>query len=194
MVERFATSSPFFLTSSSSYLGSADDSTLFHLEKINAAVKSDKTKAKHLSAATMRELNKHFRKGIGIRVGPVAGVSGIKYQQSSWGANLAGGLITDWILSPALSLETGAIYTFREYREENIPVMQLNTLPGVDESLGKLANVDIGSHILQFPFNAKFYFPLFRQTEGIVSVGYTWLFYLRQYQEYVYHTSNNNWR
>ncbi len=192
LVERLEVRSPFSLTPNSFYLNLVDDSTLFHLEKINATVKREKTKGKHLSAATVRELNKHFSRGIGIRLGPVAGLSGIKYQQRPWAANLAGGLLADWILSPSLSLETGALYTFREYNREDALVRQFNKLPGVDESLGKLAKADISSRMLQFPVNAKLYFPLFRQTEGIVSGGYSWLLYLRQDLEYSYHMSNSS--
>ncbi len=164
------------------------DSTLRQVAEKEAG----KAHKKHLSATTARDLQKHFQRGLGIRLGPAVGLSGINYQPGPARMNTAGGLLADWVFSPALSLETGALYTVWDYGREETANSQPGSLPGVDESLGRLQKTDIGSQLVQFPFNMKLYVPLFRQTEGVISGGYAFLLYLRQDLEYSYALDNSS--
>ena len=94
--------------------------------------------------------------------------------------------MSDWILSPSLSIETGIVYAPRFYDRKESTMVELQNLPGVDESLGSLKEVDINSQVLQFPLNLKLYVPLSSRTEGVIGGGYSFLLYLRQYFEYGY--------
>ena len=147
---------------------------------------TEEAKEKHLTAAMARELKKHFQKGVGIRLGPAASLSAITYSPGPRVPSVGGGLMSDWILSPSLSMETGIIYAPRFYDWEGSTMMELQNLPGVDESLGSLKEVDITSQVVQFPLNLKLYIPLSSRTEGVLGGGYSFLLYLRQDLEYGY--------
>ncbi len=153
--------------------------------------KTDQPK-KRVSAATARALKKHNQRGIGLRLGPVAGLSGVYYSSRPPSVNVVGGLLADWVLSPALSVETGAVYAPREFDQK--ATAALRNLPGIDESLGQLEEVDIASQVIQFPLNLKLYLPLSGRTEGVVSTGYSFLLYLHQDLEYSYTPATDSQR
>ena len=98
-------------------------------KSMRAFYKSDGERKKshtQFSAKTVRELEKHYRKGMGIRLGPTLDLSKGFYDQGTGGIDIAGGLLGDFIVSPSLSVETGAkfIHRYYEMSEE-----ELNTNP-----------------------------------------------------------------
>ena len=60
-----------------------------------------------LSVKSIRDIEDHYQKGIGIRVGPTVELSKGIYSLGSGRLDVTGGVLADFILSPALSLETG---------------------------------------------------------------------------------------
>ena len=145
-------------------------------------VKGEATHA--LSAKTIRDIQKHYSKGIGIKIGPVAEPSRAVYAVGK-GSNTVGvGAMIDFILSPSISLETGVKYTHRFYEITNKNETTSIEFPGLDKSLGDLQRVDIDNRILDFPLNLKYRYPLTLKTQWVGAFGYSALLYLRQDFEY----------
>ena len=87
-------------------------------KSMRAVDKSDGERKKshtQFSAKTVRELEKHYRTGMGIRLGPTLDLSKGFYDQGTGGIDIAGGLLGDFIVSPSFSVETGAKFIHRYY-------------------------------------------------------------------------------
>ena len=137
-----------------------------------------------LSTKAIRDIQKHYSKGIGIKIGPVAELSHSNYSAGKGSNALSVGVMADFILSPSLSFETGAKYTHRFYDITDKSETSLLEFPDLDESLGELQQVDIDNYILEFPFNLKYRFPITLKTQWVGALGYSPLLYLRQDFEY----------
>ena len=59
-------------------------------------------------------------------------------------------------------------------------------LPGIDESLGELSNVDIDSWIYEMPVNIKYRYPISMKANWIAGLGYSTYLYTKQLIEYDY--------
>jgi len=70
---------------------------------------------KSLSAKSIRALEKHYSHGVGIKIGPTADIFLSRYSLGNGQPSISGGILTDFILSPALGLETGIKYSERFY-------------------------------------------------------------------------------
>ncbi|MBA4056871.1 MAG: hypothetical protein C0490_19310, partial [Marivirga sp.] len=90
------------------------------------------------------------------------------------------------IVSPSLSLETGAKYTHRFYEITNREALSNMQLPGVDDNLGPLVTADIDSWILEIPLSLKYRYPLSIKSHILLGAGYSSLMYTKQVFEY-YH-------
>lgn len=140
-----------------------------------------------LSPTTIKELEKHYQKGIGIRVGPVLELSTGLYQDGGGGKlNLTAGVLGDFILSPSLSLETGAKFVHRVREREISSAQELSDLPYVNEDLGTVTSADVDSWMFEFPLNLKYRYPLSMKKHWIAGIGYSPLLYTKQLFEYEY--------
>ncbi len=147
--------------------------------------------SRQLSTKTIRDLEKHYRNGIGIRVGPALEVSRGFYDVGNTRADLLFGVLADFVVSPSLSVETGAKYTHRFYEITNRDVLSRLQLPGVDTGLGPLANADVDSWMAEFPINVKYRYPLSIKTNLLAGVGYSSLMYTKQVFEYYYELTSD---
>ena len=143
-----------------------------------------------LSTKTLRDLQKHYHKGIGIHVGPTVEISRGIYDGGIPKIDIAGGVLGDFILSPFISIETGAKFSHRVYEisEEDLAS---RPLPDVDSTLGPLTYADVDSWLLEVPLNLKYRFPLTRKTNLIGGLGYSARLYTRQLFEYSYGIDGN---
>jgi hypothetical protein len=141
-----------------------------------------KSNEKELSAETLRALEKHYQRGIGIRVGPTFELSRGLYNGGTSKIDYTGGAIADLILSPSISIETGAKFSHRFYEtsEEDL----ISQLPNVDNTLGPLLNAEVDSWMLEVPINLKYHYPISRKTSWVGGLGYTSQIYTRQIFEY----------
>ena len=139
------------------------------------------------SAKTARELEKHYRHGIGIRLGPTLELSKGFYRHGAGKIDVTGGLLGDFILSPSLSLETGAKFIHRIYEisDDELPSAS-STLPDINEDLEPLTSAEIDSWIIEVPLNLKYRYPLSTTTHGLVGLGYSSQIYTKQSLEYSY--------
>ena len=143
-----------------------------------------------LSAETMRDLEKHYRKGIGIRLGPTVEISRGLYDAGTSKIDFAGGVLGDFIFSPSISIETGVKFSHRFYEVAEADLTG-RPLPNVDGTLGPLAYADVDSWIVEVPLNLKYRYPINMKTNWIAALGYSSLIYTRQVFEYDYTIDGN---
>jgi len=146
----------------------------------------DGVSSHQLSVKTMRNLEKHYRNGIGIRLGPALEISKGFYDVGSGKFDVLFGVLGDFILSPSLSVETGAKYTRRIYEISDKEALLDMSLPNVNPTLGPLVNADIDSWILEVPINLKYRYPLSMKAHLLAGIGYSSLMYMKQVFEYSY--------
>lgn len=146
----------------------------------------EKVSSRQLSVKTMRDLEKHYRNGIGIRLGPTLEISKGFYDVGNSKFDVLYGVLGDFIVSPSLSLETGAKYTHRFYEISDRIALSGIQLPNVDTNLGPLVNADIDSWMLEVPINLKYRYPLSMKTHLLTGIGYSSLMYTKQVLEYYY--------
>lgn len=139
-----------------------------------------------LSAETLRALEKHYRRGIGIHAGPVVDISTGFYPAGKGNLDVGGGALIELVLSPTVSLETGVKYMQRGYEIEDKVDLQNVALPSVDASLGDLEKAAIDSRMLEFPVNLKYRYSLSAKTHWVVSAGYAAILFVSQDFEYSY--------
>jgi hypothetical protein len=138
------------------------------------------------SAKTARELEKHYRNGIGIRLGPALEFSKGFYSEGAGGIDITGGLLGDFIVSPSLSLETGAKFIHRFYEIPEESLRKNLALPYINTDLGVVKQADIDSWMIEVPLNLKYRYPLAPKINAIAGLGYSSLIYTKQILEYSY--------
>jgi len=144
---------------------------------------------KDLSAHAIRDMERHYRPGIGITVGPTVELSKGFYPQAEGTINGSVGVLADLIVSPSLSVETGLKHVRRYYEVDEL---NETTLPDVDESLGEFEVAEIDTWAMEIPLNLKYRYPLNARTYWLAGLGYSSLFYYRQVFEYDYHLPQGN--
>ena len=139
-----------------------------------------------LSVSAMRAIEKHYQKGIGIRVGPTLELSKGIYAVGNGKIDIAGGLLAEFILSPSLSLETGGKFAHRTYQILSQADLSSAQLPQLDESLGTPQGADIDSWILEVPINLKYRHPISLRRHWLVGMGLSPMLFTKQILEYNY--------
>ncbi|MFZ1805916.1 MAG: hypothetical protein WAU36_01775, partial [Cyclobacteriaceae bacterium] len=77
-----------------------------------------------LSSKTIKEIKKHYQKGIGIKIGPSLLVSHGSFSPGDNRYNFGGAVLADFIVSPTLSLETGVNHTQRHNKISGSDIAQ----------------------------------------------------------------------
>ena len=152
-------------------------------------VVQDDVHEKQLSPKAIRELERHYNRGVGVRIGPTAEMSYGFYPQAEGGINVGLGVLADIILSPSLSLETGAKYARRYYQVESLNDAEL---PGVDQTLGEFNVAEIDTWAIEIPINLKYRSPITTKTHWLTGIGYSPVIYYKQVFEYEYFMPQNH--
>lgn len=139
-----------------------------------------------LSAKTVRDIQQHYQKGLGVRLGPALSLTHGSYDLGTGRYDLGIGLLTDLILSPSLSLETGVNYTLRHNRVQGAQLTSPGSFPGTDLSLGEVQNIDVESWIWEIPINLRYRYPISLQSNWLATVGYSNPIYSLQVLEHSY--------
>lgn len=133
-------------------------------------------KSKSISAKTIRNLNKHYRGGVGLRLAPQIDYSAGFYEIGSGSSAFGIGGLAELVLSPSLSLETGVKYNFRK-REVKSDFEALNLTDVNPQDLLQVHEIKISSHVIDIPFNLKYRYPVSMKSTLSGSVGYSFFFY-----------------
>lgn len=147
--------------------------------------------SKSLSTKTLRDMEDHYRKGIGIRLGPTLELGKTFYNNGDGDTGTGGGVLGDIILSPSLSVESGLKYAHRVYNISDEDDLSTRQLPGMDETLGTLKGIDIDSWFLEIPLTLKYRYPVSIKTHWLAGIGYASQIYLKQVLEYEYAVDGN---
>lgn len=158
--------------------------------EVTTAERSPSSQAK-LSVKALRDLEEHYQKGIGVRVGPVVEASRGFYHPGSGRLDLGVGAQADFVLSPSLSLETGGKFFHRFYELSDANKLSNEDWPGLDESLGVLKLADVDSWVLEIPVNLKYWYPVSPRRHWLAGVGYSAVLYTTQVLEYEYGMESN---
>lgn len=136
-----------------------------------------------VSLKQYKELEKHYQKGVGFKLGPTVesylGSYSVDDVTRSWGFGLLGQLV----LSPSWTVETGVIYHKRQYSADPEQSMDL-ILPAIDENFGELENTESTSFLLEIPVNLRYRVPINFKTDLVTSAGLSTLLYTKQQIEY----------
>ena len=106
-----------------------------------------------VSNKVRNQLEKHYFKGIGIEVGPQAGLGVSSTNVGSHFAPRVGASV-DWILSPRLSAETGAAYALYQYNAGPTPWGRGPNF--YDHYYGSPADVMGTNHLIATPVGIKY--------------------------------------
>jgi hypothetical protein len=149
----------------------------------------EQSTSQNLSSKTLRDLEGHYQKGIGIKVGPTMEISNGIYSYGKSQFKVSGGLLADLIVSPSLSIETGAKYMTRYYEINDPNEFAKVELPAVDESLGTLKTAEMDYWVIEIPINLRYRHPISTKSHWIGGIGYSAMLYWRQVFEYEYNYS-----
>jgi len=127
-----------------------------------------------LDGETVRELDKHHRKGVGFRFGPNVELIKTNYNVGTSKLKPGIGVMGEIRFSPFWSLETGVHLESRHYEFsfQNAPD-NLDQYPGYDPNLGTLNDVDVTSLVVRIPINLRYYYPIGGNRVLYASVGYS---------------------
>jgi hypothetical protein len=139
-----------------------------------------------LSVSKIREIEKHYQQGVGIRIGPTLEIANGFYSKGTGEINPSYGLLADFIVSPALSIETGIKRAARYYEVDDPKELSELPLPGVNESQGNLVKAEIDYKYLELPLNLKYRYPISRKAHWLYGLGYSSMLYTKQIYEYDY--------
>ncbi|MEQ9422790.1 MAG: outer membrane beta-barrel protein [Cyclobacteriaceae bacterium] len=159
---------------------SSDQDTIYKDAKI-AVIKPDKDNA---PLVVIRNLEKHYSKGIGLKLGVETEFAASSPDYGK-GEGLPGiGLMAELVLSPSLGLETGFKYKTRSYAIDDPDPSDLSSYPGIDNTLGPLADTEVDARLFEIPINLKYYTPISQNNDWYVSLGISPNLYFAQGFEY----------
>lgn len=144
------------------------------------------TVARPLSKKMVREMERHYQNGVGVKLGPVIETSKGIYSSGTGQFNVGYGILTELVLSPSLSIETGVKYSKRYYEIGNKEELAGSALPGVDESSGDLQKAEVDNWILEVPLNIRYRYPASLRAHWVGGIGYSPHLYMKQIFEYDY--------
>jgi hypothetical protein len=143
------------------------------------------------SVKTLRDLENHYQKGIGIRIGPAVEISKGMYKAGNGGIDIAGCVLADFILSPSFSLEPGTKFVKRIYEVSGEDLSKIKP-EYVNDTLGTFETMDVDSWVFEIPINLKNRYPLSNKTHWLSGIGYTSLIYTKQFLEHSYSIDSNH--
>lgn len=156
-----------------------------------------KYEGEQLSAQTLRALAKHHHSGVDWQFGFESYLLKSEWERGKGKFNPGFGLLGEAILSPSLRLEFGVKINDVEYNiagidTEGIAAEDLARYPDIDSDLGDLTTIEVGTQMLNFPLNLKYYYPVARNKSIYAGIGYAPQLYLRQEFDYKYNLKLDN--
>ncbi|UII22353.1 outer membrane beta-barrel protein [Fulvivirga ligni] len=145
-------------------------------------------KATKLSVAVLRDMEKRKMNGVGFQYGPELGFNRTFTKVGEGHPGVAAGLGAEFILSPALRVETGINYAFTSYSVNDVDKLgdDVNKYPSIDNSIGELHSIDARAHTVAVPVHLKYNHPISHDRYLFVSSGISPRAYLSQRYNYSY--------
>ncbi|MEQ9166325.1 MAG: hypothetical protein RLO12_08705 [Fulvivirga sp.] len=136
-----------------------------------------------ISVKKLKELEKHYQKGVGIDLGPT-----VSMQNGFFGSNspfnaLGGGVMIDFIMSPVWSIESGLIFNAADYEVDRENLGLLN-LPAPDPVYGEVDNAEITSWFVEIPATLKYRQRISQRNHLVYGAGASAFWYTKQAIEF----------
>jgi len=147
-------------------------------------VEQKKADSGAMPVLVIRGLEKHYSKGIGLKLGIEAEIAANKPDLGSGEALPGFGLLTELVFSPSLGLETGLKFKNRSYTISDPSVDVLSSYPDINDRLGEVQSIEVDSRLLEIPVNLKYYYPIRQGREVYFGLGLSPNLYLSQVFEY----------
>jgi len=151
--------------------------------ELTASEGLSKDKAGLLPVKMQRVLEKHYTKGVGIRLGPTIGVNKQFFDVGKGEIKPIYGMKADFIMSPSISIETGFNYTQVINEIEGQSNLSRIAKPQFDPSRGELITMEVESEFIEVPLNVKYRYPI-GDGEVFGSLGVSSVFYSSQVFDY----------
>ena len=140
----------------------------------------------------LRELESHYQRGVGIKVGPTGEVVRLNNLVGEDAGFVSVGLLADFFLSPQWSMETGVKYSERSATVEGTQELKRVVLPHLDEETGSLHKLEVDSKTIEIPFYLKYHYQISPGFNLIGGAGASGLLFIHQDFEYSYHIPESN--
>ena len=140
----------------------------------------------------IKDLEKHYSKGLGLKLGGELELSHTKPGIGSGEILPGGGVLAELVFSPSLALETGIKYKTRSYDAESVSNEDLTAFPGIDSTLEPVNELEGDAKLLEIPLNFKLYRPIAQNKDLYFSLGISPNIYLSQAFEYSHPTGEVN--
>lgn len=147
---------------------------------------------RRIPAAMTRDLEKHYQKGIGIKVGPALDLSKGDYSSGQGQFAVGYGIASDFILSPSISVEVGVKYFKRYYEISDRDELASVNLPDATGSTGMLLKAEVDNWMLEVPIAIKYRYLLSSRMHGLAGAGYSTNIFMNQVFEYDYQFNNGS--
>ncbi len=139
-----------------------------------------------LPAKLIRSIeDEKYVKGIGIELGPAAEIYRAMYSPGRGGAAYGVGLLANFITSPRLSIETGALLNMSEYEFDPGEVSRVN-IPPPDPAYGNFTGMEVNAQFIEIPLNLKYRHRISASTHLVGGIGLSSFLYTKQEFEYQY--------
>ncbi|WPP51377.1 outer membrane beta-barrel protein [Catalinimonas niigatensis] len=164
--------------------------------KVKMASQKEKVKKKssqRVPAKVLRAIEKHNMQGIGFQYGPTLRGFQLLTDEVAGDPGWAAGMMAEFILSPAWSIETGIQYANSSYELDDAPLLGENVAgyPGIDDALGELEQIEQTTHALIVPVHLKYHHPISKNRYLFASAGISPHYYALQRFEYEYEDELN---
>ena len=137
----------------------------------STVVALNKPKSNQISVKMRTVIEKHYMKGIGINVAPIADLGASVFSIGEGGLVPRIGGTAEWVLSPTLSVETGLAYGTTTLHADNN--FQSLSLPDPDPSLGFIEGVQIRNYLASAPLAFKYRQWYSEKGQAFLRLGYT---------------------
>ena len=145
-----------------------------------------------LSRKTIRELDKHHRRGVGIRLGPELELIQTDFDLGNGNFHPGYGVTGEIRFSPYWALETGVQFQNRQYDFNVQNAQDVSNYPGYDPTLGDINEIAVETWVLRVPINLKYYYPVRENYQLYIGAGYSPNLYFTQNFNYEYSNTINN--
>ena len=150
----------------------------------STVVALNKPKSNQISVKMRTVIEKHYMKGIGINVAPIADLGTTVFSVGEGGLVPRIGGTAEWVLSPSLSAETGLAYGSTSLHADNN--FQSLSLPDPDPSLGFIEGVQIRNYLASAPLAFKYRQWYSEKGQAFLRLGYTPYYSFKQEYNMIY--------
>ncbi|MEQ8477690.1 hypothetical protein [Fulvivirga sp.] len=136
-----------------------------------------------ISIKKLKELERHYKKGLGIDIGPSVSLQKGLYSSNASFNVFGGGIVADFIMSPTLSIESGLTFNTTHYDVEMEDLQSLS-LPTSDPIYGAVENAEITAWFMEILSSLKYRQRISQKNHLVYGAGASAFWYTKQAIEF----------